>query len=546
MTWSLASQAFAGAPADDDDVQLYTAYEQWLRENSPGDPVEPLRNESPDVKTVTVGIVGGGHAGLYSAMLLLGQGVPGRNITVFEASDRLGGRVYTHQFKARQNDVTQYSDLGAMRLPDIPAHKIVFDVIADLNVWLAQHTKPLLKQIPYHLSAPENLISVNGRKPISVVKAETNPELLGFPASATKDESQRKHVSASGFMNLALHRFTSIKDPEKRLATILSYDNISFSQYLRAEMGWQADRINYVETVLSATGNFDRAVPEVVLSRGEFDPNARWVTLAGGLGKLTAAMADYLRAHNVAIHMTTPIAAVGETKDGKVPLTPANGTPRSFHRVILAIPTAPLRLMDTPASWAVEKKAAMRRLATEDLYKVGLQFPKRWWDSPGGQSHTDRAPWWLVYPSDPKMNTVLLYGWATDARNMATLSQDQRLKVITDAIRSLHPKVRQTDLKPLETVEVFWGNTQAGGIGHFGPGQFTDYYNIMQRNEGYVSFAGEHLSLHHGWIAGACQSALLAVSHALGMIVNPIGFDAAPPPPRTETTTTHRAVKLVT
>ncbi|TCO61949.1 hypothetical protein [Actinocrispum wychmicini] len=171
--------------------------------------------------------------------------------------------------------------------------------------------------------------------------------------------------------------FTSIKDPEKRLAAILSYDNFSFGQYLRREMGWKADRINYVETVLSATGNFDHAVPEVVLSRGEFDPNARWATLEGGLGKLTAAMADYLRAHHITIHMTTPIAAV--------------------------------------ASWAVEKKAAMRRLATEDLYKVGLQFPKRWWDSPGGQSHTDRAPWWLVYPSDPKMNTVLLYATSCNA-----------------------------------------------------------------------------------------------------------------------------------
>jgi monoamine oxidase len=77
----------------------------------------------------SVGIVGGGMAGLYSA-LLLQKHIPGVEVKIFEADNRVGGRVYTHKFSS---EPYQYYDTGAMRVPDTESHKPVFTLIDHLN-----------------------------------------------------------------------------------------------------------------------------------------------------------------------------------------------------------------------------------------------------------------------------------------------------------------------------------------------------------------------------------------------------------------------------
>ena len=60
-----------------------------------------------------IGIVGGGQAGLYAALLLEQLGI---DYHIFEASgERLGGRVLTWYFDDAPH---QYAEMGAMRFPD--------------------------------------------------------------------------------------------------------------------------------------------------------------------------------------------------------------------------------------------------------------------------------------------------------------------------------------------------------------------------------------------------------------------------------------------
>ena len=54
------------------------------------------------------------------------------------------------------------------------------------------------------------------------------------------------------------------------------------------------------------------------------------------------------------------------------------------------------------------------------------------------------------------------------------------------------------------------------GDAMFFPGQFRNLFNIARQPEGNVFFAGEHLSVHHTWIVGAIDSALLACQQMLG------------------------------
>lgn len=64
-------------------------------------------------------IVGAGVAGLLTALMLKIGGI--YDFDVIEASDRVGGRLYTHWFSDKENPDSEhdYYDIGAMRIPEI-------------------------------------------------------------------------------------------------------------------------------------------------------------------------------------------------------------------------------------------------------------------------------------------------------------------------------------------------------------------------------------------------------------------------------------------
>ncbi|OJA12776.1 hypothetical protein AZE42_07909, partial [Rhizopogon vesiculosus] len=72
-------------------------------------PVEGTQDKClPPALEVTFCIIGAGAAGLYTAIILKELGIP---FDILEASDRVGGRMYTHRFSDAPND---YYDVGAM------------------------------------------------------------------------------------------------------------------------------------------------------------------------------------------------------------------------------------------------------------------------------------------------------------------------------------------------------------------------------------------------------------------------------------------------
>ncbi|EXJ61572.1 hypothetical protein A1O7_02000 [Cladophialophora yegresii CBS 114405] len=71
-------------------------------------------------------IIGAGAAGLYTAMMLKFLGIT--NVDILEASDRVGGRLYTQSLSGG-DDYHNYYDVGAMRIPDIAWMKHVLDFI---------------------------------------------------------------------------------------------------------------------------------------------------------------------------------------------------------------------------------------------------------------------------------------------------------------------------------------------------------------------------------------------------------------------------------
>jgi NAD(P)-binding Rossmann-like domain len=105
-------------PLDESPDRLWqlppTGLSPWTRDNLPP---RLIPQENIVKKGFKLCIVGAGMAGLYIALILDTLDIPGISFDFFEASDRIGGRCFTHEFSKIPHD---YYDVGAMRFPDIP------------------------------------------------------------------------------------------------------------------------------------------------------------------------------------------------------------------------------------------------------------------------------------------------------------------------------------------------------------------------------------------------------------------------------------------
>ena len=93
-------------------------------------------------------------AGLYAALLLQTHGY---RVRIFEGTDRVGGRIYTHYFTQEKD---QYFETGAMRIPRSDFQRYTLDLID----WVHQFVLPSNKRIeliPYLQTATGNRLYIN-------------------------------------------------------------------------------------------------------------------------------------------------------------------------------------------------------------------------------------------------------------------------------------------------------------------------------------------------------------------------------------------------
>lgn len=198
-----------------------------------------------------------------------------------------------------------------------------------------------------------------------------------------------------------------------------------------------------------------------------------------------------------------------------------------FDKVLLAIPPAALQKISHRPCWSFMKEQAIRSVHYEPLYKMGLRFRTRFWEKGphpflGGQSTTDLRFRWIVFPSNDigseGSGVLLLYCWMQDALRWNNVDRDQRVEMALDDLeRFFACNSNPADVREqyLEAYDVHWSCETAAGDAMFFPGQFSRYFEAAKRSEGNIFFAGEYLSRHHTWIAGAIDSTFGAVQSML-------------------------------
>lgn len=197
----------------------------------------------PSSEDLPIGIVGGGVAGLYAALILQDLGLP---YEVLEANPRrLGGRIYTHRFSPDSFDAPvgdarryDYVDMGAMRYPAFPFQRPFFQLLKTLGI---DHLR-----IPYQMSTSTNTIlrfndiSINP----SVTPLDSEYDIFRVseargglvPDAFLKDEEGRFINDPQHWLNKATSSFVdSLLDEENVAAAyhnLKKHDSLSLRGFL--------------------------------------------------------------------------------------------------------------------------------------------------------------------------------------------------------------------------------------------------------------------------------------------------------------------------
>ena len=482
--------------------------------------------------SLSVGVIGGGIAGLYSALLLQNY-VPGVKVKLFEASNRVGGRIYTYKFSS---DPHQYFEAGAMRIPTGNNQASVFQLIDYLN----KIKKGSLEVVDYHNACPSgNRVLVNDTK-----QRDGRVMTLDYAS---------KHCSELGFACVENNSQSADKLLQEALApaiqelnvcfseAIEKYKNMSLYTYLLQNAGWNVQKINYVETMTSQTNTFQFDFINSALHHEIYQKTEEWKTIEGGMSKLAESCAQVVRRKGDVL-LNSKVESLTHTSQGLVQVGYTNSirgslTCETFDAAIMAIPPSCIRTMPEKPQWSADLNYALRAIGNAHVSKIGLRFKSRFWEhsnlqhppSFGGQSITDLTSRRFLYPShgigEEGPGVLFAYSWASDAEHWVPKSRVEKIQFFLRDLQQLYPEIdiageyaggsdpsTQEYLDASFVIEWFQHSL---GVQNGPPGQFEDLYPILSQPQGNVFSAGSHLSPYNIWISGALASARKAVQQML-------------------------------
>ncbi len=444
-----------------------------------------------DLSSKNVIVLGAGISGLVAASELMAAG---HNVTIIEASQRVGGRIRTLREPFSPG---QYSEAGAMRVPD--SHLLV----------KAYANRFCLEMRPFQSFNPNAwFCSHSHRVRLGDIVSGQVPK--DFPL----DDNERKSSLQVLWEDLiAPYRQLISDDPESWAGIREELQSISLREFMQ-DAGWSEAAIELYglvagfETLLSASAA--EFLGEVLQ-----DLRANTMTIEGGMDKLPMAFLPELEG---CINFGTRVHALDQDDNG-VKIHVENIGGRSIIEGDFAICTLPfsiLRHIEILCDFSWGKRKAIRNLHYEDAARVFFETTERFWETDeihGGASVTDLAIRNTYYPERKPhgQRSVLMasYCHGQDAMRWGALSPEERLIQARENVAVIHPGCEKYLASGHSLV---WSQDpfSAGAYAFFQPHQERELHEAIIAPEGRFYFAGEHASIQHRWIEGAMESALRA------------------------------------
>jgi len=497
---------------------------------------EKFKGEDPH-KQQSVGIIGAGISGLYSA-LLLQHYLPDVKVKIYEANGRVGGRIFTYKFS---EEPYQFSEAGAMRIPCLPCQGHVFQLID----YLSKFPSVSLKLVDFIKTSPSgNRILVNGTKMkdgrvMNLEYANSRIGELGFSPRADIGNDTRIEELEQAALKSVLSDLSN--NFEEALHT---YKHMSLHQYLTETAGWTKERINYYEMMCWTTNISHAGLIDLLLNfLLRFQIHTSWKAIEGGMSKLPEACAQVVVDNGGTILLNSKVESITyDCESDAVTLgyrtaseTSSELVYETFDAVVMAAPISCIRTLKKRPIWPDDMEHALRSLRHCPILKILLRFKNRFWErtdlqhgpSLGGSSITDKPSHWFIYPSegigDSGKGVLMVYIRTDDVMLWLSLTKIEKIQLCLHDLQALYPD--------LDISQEYAGGTDPNGEDYldeafvadwtsqwcmgsaceYYPGQFSHIYPILAQNRGSLYFAGDHLSANPVFMAGALESARFAV-----------------------------------
>ncbi len=423
--------------------------------------------------TCQVAVVGAGLSGLAATDFLKSKGV---DVMLFEAQNRVGGRVYT----TRTSSNEQFEE-GAFSFATIE----------------------------------KTLMSYIQRFSLQVTPQSTIDKQFRFMGI-------QGHFSDKG-------TFLEGKEQMIVLSNLLSYylpnvpadDTISFADGLR-KAGASEKAIAWLDdnTLPGLQGDGLETASALAVKKfmAQYTGATTFNTIQGGNDLLPQAFAKGLTSQ---ICLNSPIAKI-EQLSSFYRLTSTTQTVFA-QKVILALPLAGLQQIEFDPPLPNDKQQAILKVPYTSCSRISVVAPPNLFGQIRGGvfAITDHPAGWFreqtLFQANPQQNTVFDISFVgEEARYMDALSDDDRQEEMLEGLNKFYPNISS---KGMETNFFSWDNVPwvKGGYCYFPPGTIS-LQSILSRPEGGLHFAGEHTSDKFASMNGALESGLRAANEVLSTL----------------------------
>ena len=413
-------------------------------------------------------IIGGGLSGLYSAYIL-SKKHPKAKIQLYQDSDRLGGRFYTHTLENGTK-----VDMGAGRIAT--HHEKTMALIKDLD--LEKNLIPL-NNVPLSLEPLEHF--------------ETEEDALSFLSRLVRTavhKIPKKYLTSMSFMTVCRIFFS------KKMAKIKEAIHVSgYDTEFEVGNGW-----------VLCTSIIDM-----------FDPNQQFASLKGGLGSITDTLIERLqKKKNVTLH--TGYVVVGwrkrEDDENVWEVMWRNRKDKSSNQTIRVTSTRHLHVATGLTAWQnwftndtienvpVNIEGCMDAIQQISLCRVYATFDEKEtnWISCIQKCTTHSSLRYIIPISN---NTIMIsYLDGEKADELATMDDGELKEWVVDGIKKAFPGFSRFIPVPTEIKRGYWkvGVHVWGAMKHHAPP------SKFKTADPTFSFSGEAFSqFHQGWMEGALQ-----------------------------------------
>ena len=412
-------------------------------------------------KPASVIVIGAGFAGLAAAHYLKNKKVA---VTVLEARNRIGGRVYSFPAAPEENLVIE---LGAEWVGQ--SHKRIIDMCHDFNLELFnnQFETHLLYKGQYYGKGQWKYSDDWDKKWATILKNYGH-----------LTEAQKKELDKYDWWRYLVNNGCDGMDLDIRELL----DSTDFGESIRHV------------SAFAALAEYAESSP-----KNEMDFKIR-----GGNGQLAVKLAE--RIGNEHILLNHAVTKVEQTA-GKVKVYCANGEAFTADKLICTLPTFSMKKIQWLPGLPPEKVRAMNELQYARINKHPVLFNERFW--PEDMDMVTDLPAHYFYhatKNQPSKKGILIsYTIGDKAAVIANQAEAFHNTIIQQA---LEPAFGNIQNKMAQHWNYYWGNDEysKGAYALYGIGQWFTLMPILKKPYMHTHFAGEHIAEWQGFMEGAINT----------------------------------------